>query len=239
MRPILICIQLLLSTYAWAQYFSDVEVVTRQLSSWKAESIQEYSRTYHFGFSEGECELRIFIDDTLVAAQRSCYTWREPSAGFIDTFYTFTNVRIVGARFYSEETNGEFMILRNNSELMAGLLLYEPWTYEFFEGGEFGSVLPDDNTVFLPGDYSEASTRILQASDLENFNLNQLGIMRNEIYARYGYRFRAGGKMDQHFNRQDWYRANYDTVEQWFTEFERRNIETIQLLEKEKGKNER
>ena len=57
--------------------------------------------------------------------------------------------------------------------------------------------------------------------------------MRNEIYARYNYKFREGGEMDRHFKKQDWYQDNYENVEQWFTEFELKNIETIKRIEKE------
>ncbi|MDB2502695.1 YARHG domain-containing protein [Schleiferiaceae bacterium] len=234
MKPILLTIQLLVSTLTWGQYYSDLEVSPNQLTPWTVDSLGEYSRTYHFGFSEGECELRIFVDDTTFAAQSSCYTWRESLGGFIDTFYTFNNVRINGTKFYSQESNGEFMVLNTETGQTAGLILYKPWTYQFYAGGEFGSVLPDDNSVYLVGDYPEASKRILTERELDRLNLDQLQIMRNEIYARYGYKFREGGSMDTHFKNEKWYRGNYNAVEQWFTVIELKNLDTIKKIEKEK-----
>lgn len=216
----------------WGQYYGDLQVRPEQLTPWVVDSLQEYSRTYLFGFSEGECELRIFVDDTIFAAQQSCYTWSEFRGGFIDTFYTFKNVKIVGNKFYSQESNGEFMILKNQSGQKAGLLIYEPWTYEFYNGGEFGPVLPDDNSVYLVGDYPEASKQILNDTYLMSLNLRQLKVMRNEIYARYDYKFQEGGEMDKHFKSKKWYQGNYDNVEQWFTELELKNIESIKKVEK-------
>ena len=217
-----------------AQYYGQEKVSREQLRPWIANSSKEYSVTYHFGFSEGECELRIFVDDTIFAAQSSCYTWRESLGGFIDTFYTFTNVRIGDNKFYSDESDGEFLILTRGNNVIAGLLLYQPWTYQFYSGGEFGSVLPDGNSVFLPGDYPDASKRLLTEEELQKLKAKALRRMRNEIFARYGYKFQEGGEMSKHFRSRNWYQANYDKVDQWFTEIEIKNIEAIEKAEEKK-----
>jgi len=61
-----------------------------------------------------------------------------------------------------------------------------------------------------------------------------LQIMRNEIFARYGHKFIAGGEMAKHFATQTWYKAQFDDVTAKLTEIERINIALIQILEKEK-----
>ena len=214
-----------------AQYYGEERISSESLTPWITDSLVEYSRTYHFGFSEGECELRIFVDGDIFAAQRDCYTWRKSLNRFVDTFYTFVNVRIDGSKFYSDESNGEFMVLSRGNNMTAGLLLYQPWTHQFYEGGEFGSVLPDDNSVYLLGDYPEASKRLLAKEELQKLKTEELRRMRNEIFARYGYRFQEGGEMDKYFKRKDWYQAKYNDVDQWLTEIERINIKTIKTVE--------
>jgi YARHG domain-containing protein len=55
--------------------------------------------------------------------------------------------------------------------------------------------------------------------------------MRNEIFARYGYIFRPGGKMEKYFQSQSWYQPNAADVNSFLTEIELQNIETIRKLE--------
>ena len=61
-----------------------------------------------------------------------------------------------------------------------------------------------------------------------------LQIMRNEIFARYGHKFAAGGEMAKHFATQTWYKPQFDDVTSKLTEIELINIALIQLLEKKK-----
>ena len=59
--------------------------------------------------------------------------------------------------------------------------------------------------------------------------------MRNEIFARYGYKFVTGGAMDKHFSKQDWYKPIYASVDAFLTEIEKLNIKVIQEVEKLKS----
>lgn len=233
MRLISLFLLLTITTQLKAQYYGDEQVSIDQLSVWNVEAPTEYTGTYHFGFSEGECELRVFVDDTLHIAQKTCYDWRD-SIGFINTYYNFSNVQIKGNKFFSDETNGEFVILSQGISTHAGLLVYKPWTDQFYEGGEFGSILPDEDGVYLPGDYPEASLRVLDEEELRKLSSEKLKIIRNEIFARYGYVFKKGGDMYEHFSTKDWYQPLYTFVGQWFTAIERMNIETIQKIERER-----
>ena len=57
--------------------------------------------------------------------------------------------------------------------------------------------------------------------------------MRNEIFARYHYKFRPGGAMDTYFKQQDWYSGQHDNVNDFLTELEKANIKLIRQIEKE------
>ncbi|MDR1761785.1 MAG: YARHG domain-containing protein [Bacteroidales bacterium] len=222
---------------SYGQYFADEEISKNDLTAWNVDSIKEYEATYFFGISEGECDLRVIISDGIIVAQTSCYTPDSTTGGLKDTFNTFTNVRIEGNKFYSDQTNGEFMIKKNQYGTVAGLFVYNPWTYKFNNGGEFGPVFPDEEGVYLVGTYPFVSKRILTEQELETYSLDELKIMRNEIFARYGFTFQKGGEMEKYFCEQKWYKGRrYKNVDQWLTEIELQNIETIKKVETQKNK---
>lgn len=56
--------------------------------------------------------------------------------------------------------------------------------------------------------------------------------MRTELFARYGYKFKEGGKMDEYFKKQKWYRPQHSNVNDFLTELEMRNLELIRTEEK-------
>ncbi|WP_159023344.1 YARHG domain-containing protein [Formosa sp. L2A11] len=75
--------------------------------------------------------------------------------------------------------------------------------------------------------YNQASSRKLNIEELNKMDSKSLKLMRNEIFARYGYIFKKGGEMDTYFRKQKWYRPEHKKVEQFLTEIERYNIELI------------
>ncbi len=81
------------------------------------------------------------------------------------------------------------------------------------------------------GRYVAASRDILQGEDLLYISPRELRIIRNEIFARYGYRFKDP-VMQNYFGQQDWYKPLYDDVGKFITPLEKANIDFI--LEKEK-----
>jgi len=80
-----------------------------------------------------------------------------------------------------------------------------------------------------PGKFPEASCRRLNNSDVAKISVQQLEIMKNGIYARYGYIFKTV-TMKNHFNRQPWYEPRYPDfrdVYRKLTSIERKNISFI------------
>jgi len=93
-----------------------------------------------------------------------------------------------------------------------------------------------------PGHFPLVSKQVMTLNELQQYagkthanvmasGLPNLQIMRNEIFARHGYRFRAGGDIAGYFAGQSWYRPQYDDVTSRLTEIERINIALIQILE--------
>jgi hypothetical protein len=86
-----------------------------------------------------------------------------------------------------------------------------------------------------PGRFPLASTQVMTLTELYLYAgkplLSNLKIMRNEIFARYGYKFKTNDMAD-FFGTQSWYNYLYDDVTSKLTEIERINIALIQVLEK-------
>ena len=232
MKKILTFIICLLPLFNVLGQYRDIKkIVTNNLKPWIVDKLSEYEGCYRFGTDEKESAFYIIVTDSLIVAQNRYY-----NGNSLDSFKTFTNVKIVGDKFYSDQTNGEFVWYSESSGICAGLLIYKPWTKTYNSGGEFGSRYPDEE-LFMNGIYFRASIRILKKEDLSRYKLDQLRILRNEIYARYGLKFQGGGQMDKYFRSQKWYVAKNERVDQWLTEIEVKNIATISKIEKEKTKN--
>ncbi len=84
------------------------------------------------------------------------------------------------------------------------------------------------NSLF--GIYPIASTQLLTSLDLENYTKNDLKIMRNEIFARYGYIFKTED-MKSYFTTQPWYKPQSNDVTNKLSEIEKKNIELIKAKE--------
>ncbi|GHN02274.1 hypothetical protein WSM22_37630 [Cytophagales bacterium WSM2-2] len=83
----------------------------------------------------------------------------------------------------------------------------------------------------LPGDYPEVSTRELEAKELDAYDEEILVIMRNEIFARYGYIFK-NADLRKHFTEQSWYKPRFADVSAQLTELEKSNIRLLLSMEK-------
>jgi hypothetical protein len=91
--------------------------------------------------------------------------------------------------------------------------------------------LSSGNNNGLPGRFPEASLRQLTSDDLKYLSKYDLKIMRNEIYARYGYIFQTDD-MRNYFNAQSWYSPRYNDVNSYLTKTEKTNIDLIKYFEK-------
>lgn len=80
------------------------------------------------------------------------------------------------------------------------------------------------------GAYPEASHHILTSRELRKYSSYDLRIMRNEVFARYGYIFKSSD-LREYFNAQEWYRPLYNNVNHRLTHIEKVNVEKIKEYE--------
>jgi hypothetical protein len=88
----------------------------------------------------------------------------------------------------------------------------------------------DYKRLFVDGDYKMASCKALTSEDIDHFENAELRLMRNEIFARYGYIFNDI-KLQAYFSKKDWYKPRGKDVNKYLTQLEKDNIKLIQELE--------
>ncbi|MEM7037835.1 MAG: YARHG domain-containing protein, partial [Bacteroidota bacterium] len=66
----------------------------------------------------------------------------------------------------------------------------------------------------------------------EHLSIEDLDVMRNEIFAEYGYKFKTE-KWQKYFADQKWYQPRFDNVDDKLTDLDRKNIEAILKMKKE------
>ena len=85
---------------------------------------------------------------------------------------------------------------------------------------------------------ADSSYRYLTVEELEQYSDEELGYIRNEIFARYGYIFKSD-KYIEYFYEKSWYtpNVNFEGNEEDFNQYELANIKLIKSVEsKRKGK---
>jgi DNA-binding PadR family transcriptional regulator len=72
---------------------------------------------------------------------------------------------------------------------------------------------------------------------ISHFTVEELDVMRNEIFAEYGYKFKSK-KWQNYFSTFSWYKPRFDNVDQKLTEIDKHNIKVIlkQKADIESGK---
>ena len=93
--------------------------------------------------------------------------------------------------------------------------------------------VPQNSADVIPGTYPEVSMRRLGNRDINSslYSEKELRIMRNEIFARHGYRFKSAD-LQNHFGSKSWYTPRFDNVDHLVTNIEKANIKLIQHWEK-------
>lgn len=180
------------------------------------------------------------LDYGMNARSQMLGTWR--MAG--DTVYFHFTRRVW------ERGVGATLPLAGNEEIYEEYVLSITYTDEndYFVWSEILQLLKDDpNYPFelkapfadcsefnfdeeLPGRFAYASSRPLSYSDLENLAPGTLRLMRNEIFARYGYIFKSQD-LRTHFESTSWYEPRFKDVEEYLSELEKQNIKFIREYE--------
>jgi hypothetical protein len=84
---------------------------------------------------------------------------------------------------------------------------------------------------YYEGSYPQASYRVLKLTDLIRYVKDQVTLMRNEVFARYGHTFSKNKKLRLYFTKKEWYQAEKVSLDLVLTPIEKKNLLTIQAAE--------
>jgi YARHG domain len=214
-----------------AQIIGFETIDTSQVSPWIAKVADDYQSVYHFGDSELESDFLLIRGNDQWDGQIRSGIWAEDGKSRISVFKNLTNVSIKGNKFYSDETNGEFVIYHDGQNDIKGLKVYTSWS-GLTKNGEYEIGRKSYPVAdYFSGKFPHVSMSILSGDKLRTISKADLKLMRNEIFARYGYRFKTGDAMDTYFRAQEWYTAQNNNVDSCLTDIEKTNIKTIKSLE--------
>gem|GEM_PF-6432913 len=104
----------------------------------------------------------------------------------------------------------------------SGLDLFEPLA-DPTAPGFYGKGRKITTLIKKSWDFTFASTRIVSQYIMVYFTLNQQRLIRNEIYARHGYRFKSPDLI-AYFSAKPWYVPRYDDVTNQLNGVERINV---------------
>lgn len=146
-------------------------------------------------------------------------------------YKTLSKVRIEGNKLFSTEVLGEFVSVVKNKKKECGLKVQNPWSGSVDKGHSEIGIRIHDVKDYYSGAYPQVSYQLLQPEKLAIYDKTQLAIMRNEIFARYGYIFSNRSGMLPYFKKQEWYEPAATDVSRSLTEIEKRNIVLLKTLE--------
>ena len=199
---------------------------------WVPKAKTEYQAVYHFGDSEMESDLVLLHVGDKFYAQIKSGTWSQDGKNWIWNFENLLNVKVDSNKFFSNKTNGEFIIYENGQDRIKGLKVFDSWS-GITEENEY-EIGTKKSTIsgYYSGKYPFVSFRQLNKNELLKISSQELKIMRNEVFARYGYIFQTGGEMDKYFTKQDWYLKQHKDVNEFLTDLEKENLKLIIVVEK-------
>lgn len=97
------------------------------------------------------------------------------------------------------------------------------------------NIANDIKYQIILGEENYNLSSLISIEDLRVLDKEELSILRNAIYAKYGYKFKAS-KYTKYFSQIKWYQPKYDDVSNMLTETDTKNIENIVEIEKTKEK---
>lgn len=154
-----------------------------------------------------------YLNDTLIEIHISGENYKHKSYGYdFETIYDYYVISQDG-KAKQAESNRKFSFTK-----------FADIDPSYFEGC-FGKFTGEDG--------EEYGVELLQTKHL---TMEDLDVMRNEIFAEYGYKFKSE-KWQKYFGKFDWYEAKHDNVDDQLTDRDKANLDVILSVQKKmKGK---
>jgi hypothetical protein len=167
----------------------------------------------------------------------------------------YWRTRTLTAKKLGLHSGAEWRVLRAEVEAIHGKRFTEPWLQQYFderywykpaakydpksltalEAKNMGVIeaaqKKSRKLALAPGDMELFEDKLISAQMLHGLSLNELRLLRNEIYARHGRQFQAEW-LQQYFWGQPWYQPNENFKDEDVSGADKQNVETIVAYEK-------
>jgi hypothetical protein len=151
-------------------------------------------------------------------------------------------------------SGAEWRVLRAEVEAIHGKRFSEPWLQQYFDerywykpsdnyNPRMLSTLEEKNLLTIeaaqkksrklalaPGDMELFENKLISEQMLHGLSLNELRLLRNEVYARHGRQFQARW-LSQYFFSQPWYQPDEKFKDEELSGPDKQNVETIVAYE--------
>jgi len=152
-------------------------------------------------------------------------------------------------------SGAEWRVLRAEVEAIHGRRFDEPWLQQYFDerywykpsekyDAKTLSAIEQKNlstiamaqkksrkVALAPGDMELFENKLISEQMLHGLSLNELRLLRNEVYARHGRQFQAPW-LSQYFFGQEWYQPDENFKDEELSGADKTNVETIVAYEK-------
>jgi hypothetical protein len=209
----------------------------------KVKPIKQRVGVYHFGESEGEWDFVILQNGDSLIVQIWNGTWGTnyltKKQAWLSQCKTFNKVTVQGNKFFFGKFSGLFAEYKEENKTTNALLLFcDPiedrnYSKDSAEVGHYNYLSSIDSFYSFNSDkdYYKLSTAVQPELFFKRKTKQELKIMRNSIYAKYGLIFQTGGEMENYFKKKNWYNPFQKDVSNCLTEIEKANVQTITRLE--------
>ncbi|HEY6231478.1 MAG TPA: YARHG domain-containing protein [Pyrinomonadaceae bacterium] len=166
----------------------------------------------------------------------------------------YWRARTLTAKKLGIHSGAEWRVLRAEVEAIHGKRFSEPWLQEYFDERYWykssdnydpkkltaleqknlatieASQKKSRKLALAPGDMELFENRLISEQMLHGLSLNELRLLRNEVYARHGRQFQAQW-LQQYFWNQPWYQPDDNFKDEELTGADKTNVETIVAYE--------
>lgn len=166
----------------------------------------------------------------------------------------YWRARTLTAKKLGVHSGAEWRVLRAEVEAIHGKRFSEPWLQQYFDERYWYkavekydpkklSPLEEKNLLTIaaaqkksrklalaPGDMELFEDKLIAPQMLHGLSLNELRLLRNEVYARHGRQFRAEW-LQQYFWGQPWYQPDGSFSDEQLSGPDKQNVETIVAYE--------
>ena len=122
-----------------------------------------------------------------------------------------------------------------NNAVIIGVLFIVVLAIGYYFKGDIQQMFGATSNTFIKdvnaGKYTFTQTLELSKYDVSGYTKEELRLIRNEIFARYGFIFKKNSDLDVYFRSQSWYKENPNFSIDLLTKIERDNVSVIKKVE--------